>query len=229
MRGAYGGASDPSPQRLDASFRTVVAAGRARAGRRPSPSRFVDRIYQMRDAARFDLLFNGEAKGIHSMRRVPSRNSLSCATYSFPTMLRRLDEGKPVYRFGPRIDELRAEGPPPYWRLHRVDHAAESGTPVRPVRSGVKESALQRETRSSDSHPVRRTFAQWQVKYGLTPSELDVLDFLSQGMTPAVIAKERSTSLGTVRTQLKSIFDKTGLRSQQAILAALLKGSDHGK
>ena len=73
--------------------------------------------------------------------------------------------------------------------------------------------------------PLHRTFAQWASAYGLTRTELAVLELLSRGLSPAAIALERKTTLGTVRSQLKAIFDKTGFRSQQAVRVALLRGA----
>ena len=57
--------------------------------------------------------------------------------------------------------------------------------------------------------------------YDLTPAELRVALALCQGDTPAQAAQCVGSSVGTVRIQLKSIFDKTGAR-RQADLVRLL-------
>ena len=54
--------------------------------------------------------------------------------------------------------------------------------------------------------------------YGLTPSEVRVLSGLMAGSNVADIAKNAARSRETIRTQLKSIFLKTGARSQADLL-----------
>jgi len=74
----------------------------------------------------------------------------------------------------------------------------------------------------ADVHAVRHLkLADWERRYGLTHAEGAVLDLLGQGLSTGRIALMRGTSVGTVRAQLKALFDKTGLRSQQALIAAL--------
>jgi len=74
----------------------------------------------------------------------------------------------------------------------------------------------------ADVHAARHLkLVDWECRYGLTHAEGAVLDLLGQGLSTGRIALMRGTSVGTVRAQLKALFDKTGLRSQQALIAAL--------
>lgn len=56
---------------------------------------------------------------------------------------------------------------------------------------------------------------------GLTRAELDVATGLLQGLPAKVIAKQRGASVNTVRSQIMSILDKTGHKSQRELMAAL--------
>jgi DNA-binding CsgD family transcriptional regulator len=59
--------------------------------------------------------------------------------------------------------------------------------------------------------------------YRLSPAEIDVVQSLRLGLSPAQIAEQREVSIGTVRMQLKSIFRKVGV-SRQSELVARLRG-----
>jgi DNA-binding CsgD family transcriptional regulator len=59
--------------------------------------------------------------------------------------------------------------------------------------------------------------------FGLTACEARVAVALSTGMTPTEIAKHHGISMGTVRSQLKSIFVKTGTRRQPELIAVLAR------
>lgn len=60
--------------------------------------------------------------------------------------------------------------------------------------------------------------------FGLSPREAEVAAALCSGRTLDDLAAERGTSINTVRTQLKSVFNKTGT-SRQADLVSLLLAS----
>jgi DNA-binding CsgD family transcriptional regulator len=59
-------------------------------------------------------------------------------------------------------------------------------------------------------------------RYGLTNAEADVARAMTGGMTRGQIAEDRQVSVDTVKTQLKSIFLKTGVR-READLVGLLR------
>jgi DNA-binding CsgD family transcriptional regulator len=59
--------------------------------------------------------------------------------------------------------------------------------------------------------------------FGLTPCEARVAVALSAGMTPSEIARHHGISMGTVRSQLKSIFVKTGTKRQPELIAVLAR------
>lgn len=60
--------------------------------------------------------------------------------------------------------------------------------------------------------------------YGLTEAELDLSLHLANGLTPNDIAERRRVSIHTVRNQIKSTLEKTGLR-RQADLVGLVERS----
>jgi DNA-binding CsgD family transcriptional regulator len=64
-------------------------------------------------------------------------------------------------------------------------------------------------------------------KYGLTPAETRIAIYLARGGSIASFAQEFGVSKGTVRTHLKAIFAKTGVRRQVA-LATLITGRPAG-
>ncbi|MEC4720100.1 LuxR C-terminal-related transcriptional regulator [Noviherbaspirillum sp. CPCC 100848] len=53
--------------------------------------------------------------------------------------------------------------------------------------------------------------------YGLTPMEARIGCMLADGLSTQEIADEQSISMSTLRTHLKSVFSKTGLRRQAAL------------
>lgn len=60
-----------------------------------------------------------------------------------------------------------------------------------------------------------------RIDYKLTPSECALADSLMRGRTPDEHAVLRSTSMSTVRTQLKTLLEKTGTRRQAELVALL--------
>lgn len=57
--------------------------------------------------------------------------------------------------------------------------------------------------------------------FGLTPSEAAIAAQLAAGRSPATIAHERRVSMGTVRTQIRRIYEKAGVGSQLELVARL--------
>ena len=62
--------------------------------------------------------------------------------------------------------------------------------------------------------------------YGLTPAECRVALLLSDGRAPQEIAKMVGVTQNTVRSQIKSIFSKTGVRRQGELIQLLLRHSE---
>lgn len=58
-------------------------------------------------------------------------------------------------------------------------------------------------------------------QHGLTHAEGQVLQALAQGESPQSIAQRHGVALSTVRTQIQSVFNKTGTRSVQHLVARL--------
>ncbi|QTD44175.1 helix-turn-helix transcriptional regulator [Ottowia testudinis] len=59
--------------------------------------------------------------------------------------------------------------------------------------------------------------------YGLTPAEAALLPLLLQGMTPREMADTQGVKLPTVRTQLASLFAKTGTRRQAELAQRVMR------
>jgi DNA-binding CsgD family transcriptional regulator len=59
--------------------------------------------------------------------------------------------------------------------------------------------------------------------FGLTACEARAAVALSTGMTPSEIARHHGISMGTVRSQLKSVFVKTGTKRQPELIAMLAR------
>jgi DNA-binding CsgD family transcriptional regulator len=55
--------------------------------------------------------------------------------------------------------------------------------------------------------------------WGLSPREIDVLKLVQQGLGNKIIAKNLDISLNTIKTHLRSIFDKSGIRSRVGLIA----------
>ena len=60
-----------------------------------------------------------------------------------------------------------------------------------------------------------------QSAYDLTPAEAQVAIMFANGDTRELIAQERNSSLQTVRTQLKRIFDKLDIHREAELAAKL--------
>lgn len=59
--------------------------------------------------------------------------------------------------------------------------------------------------------------------YGLTPAEAALLPLLLQGMTPREMADNRQVKMPTVRSQLASLYAKTGTRGQAELAQRVLR------
>ncbi|WP_157138901.1 helix-turn-helix transcriptional regulator [Asticcacaulis biprosthecium] len=68
---------------------------------------------------------------------------------------------------------------------------------------------------------TRRTAELARQLFRLTPAEAMVAAQLAAGRGPQSIADETGKSIGTIRTQIRSIFDKAGVQSQLELVAAL--------
>lgn len=60
------------------------------------------------------------------------------------------------------------------------------------------------------------------LAFDLTPAEADTAIAISDGETPERIATRRGVTISTVRTQLRSVFEKLGVSRQSELVACLL-------
>ena len=68
------------------------------------------------------------------------------------------------------------------------------------------------------AHPSR-IYPLLMSAYGLTDRERDVTRLVLQGASTTQIARDMTVSAHTVQQHLKSIFDKTGVRSRRDLVA----------
>ncbi len=57
-----------------------------------------------------------------------------------------------------------------------------------------------------------------QSTFGLSTAECAVMQLMAEGASVAKVAEQRGSSVATVRVQVRSIYDKTGVRSQPELL-----------
>ena len=60
--------------------------------------------------------------------------------------------------------------------------------------------------------------------YSLTPSEADLLQLLSMGMSLEEAAESRGVSMNTARSHVKHMFAKTGVSRQGELVRIMLAG-----
>lgn len=70
--------------------------------------------------------------------------------------------------------------------------------------------------------PLGPTDQSLMARHGLTRAEAEVALLLAQGLRAPQIAAHRETSIGTVHTQLKQIYAKTGVDGHAGLLVKLL-------
>lgn len=71
----------------------------------------------------------------------------------------------------------------------------------------------------------------WKKKYqtgllSLTPSEIEVLKYIGEGMNNAEIAEATFRSYNTVRSHVKSIYDKLGIPTRTKLVIYAIKNLD---
>ena len=71
----------------------------------------------------------------------------------------------------------------------------------------------------------RPSVAVLHKRFGLTPAECRVALLLSDGRSPREIANTVGVTDNTVRSLLKSIFSKTGVRWQSDVVRLLLSNT----
>ena len=80
-----------------------------------------------------------------------------------------------------------------------------------------------------DAETVARRITGAQEVYGLSPAQVRLARLIVDGHDLAGAATLLSVSVNTLRTQLQRIFDKTGVRSQSALVRSLLSADAPNK
>ncbi|WP_428503803.1 helix-turn-helix transcriptional regulator [Roseateles sp.] len=122
---------------------------------------------------------------------------------------------------GPLSDALAAaeqEGRRCLLRLGSEEHS--SNVVVVPLNRNVNQAAvlLVLERRQLCGELATQWFA---LRYGLTPTETEVLKALSAGARPGSVAEQQGVAISTVRTQIQSIRAKSGADSISELLRQL--------
>lgn len=74
----------------------------------------------------------------------------------------------------------------------------------------------------NDDQMLKRRVAIAQGIYGLTASQAQLAQLLAEGIDLTLAAEKLGVSINTLRTHLQRMFDKTGTRSQSALVGILL-------
>jgi DNA-binding CsgD family transcriptional regulator len=80
-----------------------------------------------------------------------------------------------------------------------------------------------------DAATVARRITGAQEVYGLSPAQVRLARLIVDGHDLAAAADLLAVSINTLRTQLQRIFDKTGVRSQAALVRSLLSADAPNK
>jgi DNA-binding NarL/FixJ family response regulator len=72
------------------------------------------------------------------------------------------------------------------------------------------------------THPAALGGDMLKAIFGLTEAEVAVATSLCGGRSPETIADERGVSLATIRTQVRHILEKAGVRSLRELEAILI-------
>lgn len=121
-----------------------------------------------------------------------------------------------------------AEGPPPTSRLTNLTVMVK-GEPVNLFFMPVDDAGDSNVTSAGalvfihqQSVMLDLDFSPLQAAFALTDAELLLTTRLAQGLSLAEIAEQEGKSRETVRSQLKSVFAKTGAQSQAELVVSLL-------
>jgi DNA-binding CsgD family transcriptional regulator len=99
---------------------------------------------------------------------------------------------------------------------------------ISPIRNSVIQTSRSIAAVAFVNDPLRANRPTQEVLrllYGLTPAECRVALLLGDGHAPRKIANMVGVTDNTVRSQIKSIFSKTGVRRQGELIRLLLNGS----
>jgi DNA-binding CsgD family transcriptional regulator/PAS domain-containing protein len=110
-------------------------------------------------------------------------------------------------------------------RIPRPDGAADYMATVSPLSTalmrGTERRALVLVVITDPVGPSPASASSWREAFGLTDAEARVALGLLEGLAPAAIAARHGVSLPTVRSQIRSLFAKTGTRRQAELLVVL--------
>lgn len=126
-----------------------------------------------------------------------------------------------VAHFSRALTLKRASGRDAYLlQVSALPHANEFGSGSQPPRAIA--------FLSDPARPARVDEALLRRLYGLTPAECRLAEALSAGETIATVAVQAGVSENTIRSQLKSIFDKTSTRRQAQLIKLMMSLASQG-
>ncbi|MCK7473561.1 MAG: helix-turn-helix transcriptional regulator [Rhodopseudomonas palustris] len=153
-------------------------------------------------------LINGELRAESSLAQAQLNQALSA--------MLQVVLGRPVPA-PPTVLVARRPDASPY----RVSFSSLSplGVSVPPAAGSAVVAVIQEERPA-----VARTVPAFRATYGLTRAEIRLCELLLAGQSLAEAATGLRVSRNTAKTHLTRIFDKTGVRSQMALLRLLTPG-----
>lgn len=101
-------------------------------------------------------------------------------------------------------------------------------SPLQPEKEDKKENISPDDTFYGRPKPVFLDERQWryiQRRYHISPRELDVVKCVCQGLTNGDIAAKLNVKPGTVKTHLRSIFNKTRVRNKISMLLRCMENA----
>ncbi|MDO5371719.1 hypothetical protein, partial [Paracoccus sp. (in: a-proteobacteria)] len=202
---------------LNRAFRIGCRGAAGDRGMQPPPGSRLQVDAKLRvvaaDPEALALLAQTEALSIGALGRLVCKDAdlLSCLQHLLTT------DAFPAVRH--RHLKRKSGGLPLHVCLYRPGHTGSAS-------AGTASCFLQLEDPARALPDGVRRFC---AMHGLTSAEAGVVALLVAGHTPGQIAAQRKTAQATVRTQLKSIFWKTGCNRQADIIRqAAIMAQDHG-
>jgi DNA-binding CsgD family transcriptional regulator len=73
------------------------------------------------------------------------------------------------------------------------------------------------------TYPRYPSHTALQVRFGLTTAEAEIAQAIANGAGLQAVATARGVSIQTVRSQMKAIFRKVGVKSQVQLVSLVLR------
>jgi DNA-binding CsgD family transcriptional regulator len=167
---------------------------------------------------------------VDAQRRIALRNARAEALLREGTLLRAYT-GQRLHACGEANDRVLesalaelAGGERPRWAL-RLTAADGSSVNVQVQRLQWPHTPSLAVVTVFEPMPMAEKESALAASFNLTPAEARVAGYLTQGMAPKQVAALCGVSTCTVRSQVQTLFEKTGVRRQPELVRLLLLAS----